>query len=40
MTKFANPTNVFPAVTDLTLTMALLIKDLPTIDKVFDIMGG
>ena len=38
MTEFANPTDIFPAVTGLTCPMPVLIKDLFTIDKVFDSM--
>ena len=40
MTYFSNPTNIFTAITKLTHTMPVLIKEPPTIDKVVKSMGG
>ena len=40
MTDFANPTYIFPAVTNLNRMMPGIIEDHPNIDSVFESMGG
>ena len=40
MTEFENPTDIFPAITELTHQIPGLIKDLPRIKKVVDSMGS
>ena len=40
MTEFVNPTYILPAVTELTYPRPGIIKNITTIDKVVDSMGG
>ena len=40
MTEFANHSGIFLAITYVTCPMPGLIKDLLTIEKVFESMGG